>query len=243
MDFAEARETFLQPRAGAGAPVTDTPALRLRHVLEPLAMINVWSAPAHDHLAAAGLDFLTGYVGGRGCVLGDPSPGVVAATFAVFEPGLAGELWRQARAACSVEELLAVREIGGAGGAAGRPRGRRRRRGRAGHADAARGPRRRRARGPRRSPALRRAARSALADATRTPRSGTSRRSTGSTGATRTSGHARRRASTGSRRTSSPSSGSGSTSTSTPARAAGHRRPWTPRWPGSPPAAGWPTAP
>ncbi len=66
MDFAEARATFLAPRAGAGAPVTDTPALRLRHVLEPLAMINVWSAPAHDHLAAAGLDFLTGYVGGRG---------------------------------------------------------------------------------------------------------------------------------------------------------------------------------
>jgi hypothetical protein len=112
VDFAEARATFLAPRAGAGAPATDTPALRLRHVLEPLAMINVWSAPAHDHLAAAGLDFLTGYVGGRGCVLGDPSPGVVAATFAVFEPGLAGELWRQARTACSVEELLAVREIG-----------------------------------------------------------------------------------------------------------------------------------
>lgn len=92
MDFAEARATFLRPRAGAATPETGTPARRLRHVLEPLAMINVWSAPAHEHLAKAGLDFLTGYVGGRACVLGDPSPGVVAATFAVFEPGLAGEL-------------------------------------------------------------------------------------------------------------------------------------------------------
>ncbi|HEY2190855.1 MAG TPA: hypothetical protein VGH76_00945 [Actinomycetospora sp.] len=116
MDFTEAREIFLRPREGAAAPRPETSARRLRHVLEPLAMVNVWSAPAHEHLAKAGLDFLTGYVGGRACVLGDPSPGVVVATFAVFEPGLAGELWRQARAACTVEELLAVRELGGGEG-------------------------------------------------------------------------------------------------------------------------------
>jgi hypothetical protein len=113
VDFAEARETFFQPRAGVAAPATGTPALRLRHVLEPLAMLSVWGAPAHGHLGKAGLDFLTGYVGGRACVLGDPSPGVVAATFAVFEPGLAGELWRGARATCTVEELRTVRELGG----------------------------------------------------------------------------------------------------------------------------------
>lgn len=87
MDFIEAREIFLRPREGAAAPRPETPARRLRHVLEPPAMVNVWSAPAHEHLAKAGLDFLTGYVGGRACVLGNPSPGVVAATFAVFEPG------------------------------------------------------------------------------------------------------------------------------------------------------------
>lgn len=113
VDFAEARETFFQPRAGASAPATDTVALRLRHVLEPLAMVSVWGAPTHEHLTKAGLDFLTGYVGGRACVLGDPAPGVVAATFAVFEPGLVGELWRGARAVCSVEDLLAIRERGG----------------------------------------------------------------------------------------------------------------------------------
>jgi hypothetical protein len=116
MDFAEARETFLAPRPGAATPEVDTPARRLRHALEPLAMTSVWSAPAHEHLAAGGLDFLTGYVGARACVLGDPTPGVVAATFAVFEPGLVGELWRQARTACSVEDLLSIRMLAGGEG-------------------------------------------------------------------------------------------------------------------------------
>jgi hypothetical protein len=116
VDFAEARATFFQPRVGATGPTPDTPALRLRHVLEPLAMVQIWSAPAHEHLGKAGLDFLTGYVGGRACPLGDVSPGVVASTFAVFEPGLAAELWRQARATCSLEELLRVRELSGGEG-------------------------------------------------------------------------------------------------------------------------------
>ncbi|NYD38372.1 SCO6745 family protein [Actinomycetospora corticicola] len=116
MDFDEAREVFLQPREGATAPTPDTPALALRHVLEPLAMVHLWSAPAHEQLRTAGLNFLTGYVGGRGCTLGDVTPGVVASTFAVFEPGLAADLWRQARATCSIEELLAVRAASGGEG-------------------------------------------------------------------------------------------------------------------------------
>ena len=116
VDFDQAREVFFQPREGATAPATDTPALRLRHVLEPLAMVHIWSAPAHEALAKAGLNFLTGYVGGRGCTLGDVTPGVVASTFAVFEPGLAADLWRQARDTCSVEELTDVRVRGGGQG-------------------------------------------------------------------------------------------------------------------------------
>ncbi len=116
VDFAAAKEAFFQPREGATAPATDTPALALRHVLEPLAMVHIWSAPAHEHLQKAGLNFLTGYVGGRGCTLGDVTPGVVASTFAVFEPGLAADLWRQARDTCSVEELLEVRVAGGGEG-------------------------------------------------------------------------------------------------------------------------------
>jgi hypothetical protein len=116
VDFAAAKEAFFQPREGAAAPAEVSPARQLRHVLEPLAMVQIWSAPAHEHLAKAGLDFLTGYVGGRACVLGDVTPGVVASSFAVFEPGLVGDLWRQARDACSVEELRAVRDLGGGEG-------------------------------------------------------------------------------------------------------------------------------
>ena len=90
-----------------------TPARRLRDALEPLAMVTVWSEPAADQAAAAGLDFLAGYVGGRASVLGDVPGTVVASTFAVFEPNLAGGLWDQARASCSVAQLQQGRERAG----------------------------------------------------------------------------------------------------------------------------------
>lgn len=120
MDFAEARAAFFQPRDdaepgpdnGAGA----SPARRLRHVLEPLAMVQIWSTPAQEALAAAGLDFLTGYVGGRACSLGDVDGSVVAAAFGVFEPGLIADLWSGARARCSVADLRALRVAGGRDG-------------------------------------------------------------------------------------------------------------------------------
>lgn len=115
MDFAEARATFCTPRTG---PVADpaasaTPARRLRDALEPLAMVTVWSEPAADRAAAAGLDFLAGYVGGRASALGDVPGTLVASTFAVFEPDLAGGLWDQARASCSVAQLQQGRERAG----------------------------------------------------------------------------------------------------------------------------------
>lgn len=115
MDFAEARATFCTPRTG---PVADpaasaTPARRLRDALEPLAMVTVWSEPAADQAAAAGLDFLAGYVGGRASALGDVPGTLVASTFAVFEPNLAGGLWDQARASCSVAQLQQGRERAG----------------------------------------------------------------------------------------------------------------------------------
>ncbi|MDD7925579.1 SCO6745 family protein [Actinomycetospora chibensis] len=115
MDFAEARATFCTPRTG---PVADpaaaaTPARRLRDALEPLAMVTVWSEPAADRAAAAGLDFLAGYVGGRASALGDVPGTLVASTFAVFEPDLAGGLWDRARASCSVAQLQQGRERAG----------------------------------------------------------------------------------------------------------------------------------
>jgi hypothetical protein len=115
MDFAEARATFCTPRTGpvVDPAATPTPARRLRDALEPLAMVTVWSEPAAEQAAAAGLDFLAGYVGGRASALGDVPGTVVASTFAVFEPNLAGGLWDQARASCSVAQLQQGRERAG----------------------------------------------------------------------------------------------------------------------------------
>ncbi|GAA4942551.1 hypothetical protein EV188_105230 [Actinomycetospora succinea] len=115
MDFDEARSVFCRPRT---APVVDprteaTPARRLRDAVEPLAMVTVWSDAAAKESGDAGLDFLGGYVGGRASVLGDVEGTVVAAAFAVFEPGLVGGLWDQARAACPVADLRGMRERAG----------------------------------------------------------------------------------------------------------------------------------
>ncbi len=109
MDYAEAHDAFFTPRPeGAPAPRTDawqTPARRLRDAAEPVAMICVWSAAGTARFAEHGLDFLTGYVLSRGCVLGAATGRVVAAAFGVFEPGLVGGLWDAAQAALPVEEM------------------------------------------------------------------------------------------------------------------------------------------
>jgi hypothetical protein len=116
MDYAEVREAFFQPR-GAVAPEPGTsdwqsPARRLRDAIEPIATICYWSEPAYDAYAALGLDFLQGYVWSRGCVLGEPDGGVVAAAFGVFEPGLIGQLYDAARAAAALADIRAAREAG-----------------------------------------------------------------------------------------------------------------------------------
>lgn len=118
MDFAEARSVFCLPRTGSvtdprSPDVAATPARRLRDAIEPLAMVTVWSDPAREEAGAVGLDFLGGYVGGRASALGDVEGSVAAAAFAVFEPGLVAGLWDQARAACPVAELRAMRERAG----------------------------------------------------------------------------------------------------------------------------------
>ena len=64
----------------------------------------------NSELAALGLNFLTGYVCGRGAALGDVPGAVVAATFAVFEPGLIGALWDEGRSQVGLPELIAVRD-------------------------------------------------------------------------------------------------------------------------------------
>ena len=69
MDYDDAVATFCSPRP-AGTPLPEVvrsggPARRLRDACEPLAMHALWNRHTNERLAALGLDFLTGYVGGR----------------------------------------------------------------------------------------------------------------------------------------------------------------------------------
>jgi hypothetical protein len=113
MDYAEVRAAFFQPRdpaAVAGTSAWQSPARQLRDAVEPIAMLYCWSEPAQAAYAARGLDFLTGYVWARASVLGEPDGGVVAAAFAVFEPGMITQLYDAARAACSLADIRAASE-------------------------------------------------------------------------------------------------------------------------------------
>jgi len=97
-------DTALVRLAAAG------PARRLRDAMEPLAMHPVWSHRTNEALAEEGLDFLTSYVGGRAALLGEPTAGVVAAAFAVFEPNLVQATYETARATCPLARLVEIRE-------------------------------------------------------------------------------------------------------------------------------------
>lgn len=113
MDYAEARAAFFGGRDGDVRTLDwSSPARRLRDAIEPIATICFWSEPAYDAYAALGLDFLQGYVYGRGCVLGDAEPSVAAAAFGVFEPGLVADLFAAGRAVCGVDEVRAAKERG-----------------------------------------------------------------------------------------------------------------------------------
>ncbi|MBW0132801.1 SCO6745 family protein [Pseudonocardia abyssalis] len=113
MDYAAALETFFDEPAGSPAAVagpSPTPARTLRDALEPVAMHAVWSEAVNRALAERGHDFLTGYVTGRAAPLGEVPSSVVAATFAVFEPGLVDALWTAGRAIVPLPELIALRD-------------------------------------------------------------------------------------------------------------------------------------
>ena len=114
MDYADAVATFCRPRP-AGTPLPEAvraggPARRLRDACEPLAMHALWNHRTNERLAALGLDFITGYVGGRAASLGEPSPPVVAAAFAWFEPDLLAGWYEAARSTAPRDQLLAARD-------------------------------------------------------------------------------------------------------------------------------------
>jgi len=114
VDYAGAREAFFQPRpagsAAAGTDDWDGPGRALRTAIEPIATICFWSEPASEVYGRIGLDFLTGYVWSRGCVLGEPEPTVVASAFAVFEPSVIAGLYEAARSAAPLAAVRAARE-------------------------------------------------------------------------------------------------------------------------------------
>ncbi|MFY0405986.1 SCO6745 family protein [Solicola sp. PLA-1-18] len=113
MDYAEARTAFFADRTGETRSLDwTTPARSLRDAIEPLATICFWSEPAYDAYAGLGLDFLQGYVYGRGSVLGEAEPQVVAAAFGVFEPGLVVEVFTSGLEAVGVAEMRAAKERG-----------------------------------------------------------------------------------------------------------------------------------
>lgn len=98
-----------------GTPVPDvvaqgSPARRLRDACEPVAMHAVWSASTNAALAAHGLDFLSGYVGGRASCLGQPVGAVVASAFAWFEPGMVSALYDAASSALPRAQLVSIRD-------------------------------------------------------------------------------------------------------------------------------------
>ncbi|MBW0106956.1 hypothetical protein, partial [Pseudonocardia sp. KRD291] len=93
-----------EPVAGAGA------ARALRDALEPVAMHAVWSSRVGEALAAHGHDFFTAYVTGRGAALGDVPGALVAATFAVFEPGFLAGAWDSGRALLPLHRLQDLRD-------------------------------------------------------------------------------------------------------------------------------------
>jgi hypothetical protein len=73
-------------------------------------MHAVWSRQTNEALAALGLNFLTGYVWGRGSALGEPAAAVVVSSFAVFEPGLITTLYEEARGKVGRTELVETRD-------------------------------------------------------------------------------------------------------------------------------------
>ncbi len=112
MHYDEAVEAFFIPTPEGTVPGPTTSAAvarRLRDAIEPIAMHPVWSRHNNEAMAGLGLDFFSGYAWGRAAALGEPSPGVVVSSFAVFEPELIAGVYDAGRAACSRDQVLSTR--------------------------------------------------------------------------------------------------------------------------------------
>ncbi len=119
VDYAEAQAVFFTARASTDPPPTtdswDTPARRLRDAIERIALVELWSRQGSEAMAEIGLDFLGGYVWGRGSALGSARPAVVASAFAVFEPGLVESLMTSARDIANWDQVQQAQLAGALG--------------------------------------------------------------------------------------------------------------------------------
>ncbi|MET3807441.1 hypothetical protein ABIB25_004464 [Nakamurella sp. UYEF19] len=120
MDYAESQAAFFSTRSSAdpapGSASWNTPARHLRDAIERIALVDLWSRQGAEARAAIGLDFLGGYVWGRGSALGSaPNPAVVASAFAVFEPGLVGALLGPAVATATWDQIQHAKLAGALG--------------------------------------------------------------------------------------------------------------------------------
>jgi hypothetical protein len=112
MSYDEVIDAYFIPTPdGVASPPTldASPARRLRDAIEPLAMHAVWCRNTVESLMEYGLDFLSAYLWGRAAALGEPEPGVVVSSFAVFEPGLIESTYARGRQAVDRDTLLATR--------------------------------------------------------------------------------------------------------------------------------------
>lgn len=112
MHYDEAIASFFEaaPKESIPPPTQRAAtARRLRDAIEPIAMHPVWSRQNNEAMADLGLDFFSGYAWGRAAALGEPAPGVVVSSFAVFEPGLISGVYEAGRAACSRDQILDAR--------------------------------------------------------------------------------------------------------------------------------------
>ena len=113
MNYDTLADLYLRPTPGhvTPPPVPDTPARRLRDALEPIATHAWWCRPTNEAMEAKGLLFFPAYVWGRAAALGEPPAELVQCTFAVFEPDFLAGVYAEGRAACSRDEILALREV------------------------------------------------------------------------------------------------------------------------------------
>jgi len=110
--YDEVISAFFVPSPAGAVPLpvqNASPARRLRDAIEPIAMHSVWSRGTNERLTALGLDFMGAYTWSRAAGLGEPDPGVVVSSFAVFEPAMITAIYEQARNTCDRDTLLAAR--------------------------------------------------------------------------------------------------------------------------------------